>query len=220
MPAPPPRALSDLPSGRRGILIALRKLGEAAIGELAGVLRISPSAVRQQLGPLEAAGLIEHRRVPGAVGRPRHLYRLAAEAEPLFPKSYGGLAAEILDHVASEDPELLERAFARRAAGRTERALARLAGRPFGERVAELARILDEDGYLADFARAPDGSYRIVEHNCAILEVARRHAGACTSELAFLRDAMPDAEIERVAHMMAGAHVCAYAIRERAPAGP
>ena len=51
----------------------------------------------------------------------------------------------------------------------------------------ELTRILDEDGYLADAERLDDGSWRIVEHNCAILGVAARYGQACSSELEFLR---------------------------------
>ena len=77
---------------------------------------------------------------------------------------------------------------------------------------AELARILDEDGYLADFEALPDGTFRITEHNCAILGVARRWGLACVTEIDFLREALPEARIERVAHMMAGAHVCRYEI--------
>jgi DeoR family transcriptional regulator, suf operon transcriptional repressor len=208
--------LSTLPAPRRAILIALRKRAEASIGELAGVLRVTPSAVRQQLAPLAAAGLVEYRRDAAGPGRPRHLYRLAPAAEGLFPKTYDELALELLGDVEAEAPDAVANAFARRAERRTARALARLDGLPFDERVGELARILDEDGYLAEAARLEDGSFRITEHNCAILDVARRHRAACTSELDFLRAALPDAHVDRVAHMMAGAHVCAYQIRPRA----
>jgi len=107
----------------------------------------------------------------------------------------------------------VEQLFERRRQRRVERARERLAGKSFAERVAELARILDEDGYLADFTRADDGSFRITEHNCAILDVARRWGHACSSEIAFLREALPDAEVTRVAHMIGGAHVCAYEVR-------
>jgi DeoR family suf operon transcriptional repressor len=84
-------------------------------------------------------------------------------------------------------------------------------------RVAELARILDEDGYLASFEALADGSFRIVEHNCAVLDVAERYGQACSSEIAFLRQALPEARIERVSHMIAGAHSCAYHIVPAAP---
>ena len=182
------------------------------------MLRVTPSAVRQQVAPLAAAGLVEYRRDSAGPGRPRHLYRLAPAAEGLFPKTYDELALELLGDVEAEAPDALARAFARRAERRTARALARLDGLSFEDRVAELARILDEDGYLAEWARVEDGGWRITEHNCAILDVARGHRAACTSELDFLRAALPDAEIERVAHMMAGAHVCAYRVRPRAGA--
>ena len=70
-------------------------------------------------------------------------------------------------------------------------ALPRTAHLPFDEQVAALAAILDEDGYLADAERLDDGSWRITEHNCAILTVAHGFSQACTSELAFVRDALP-----------------------------
>jgi DeoR family suf operon transcriptional repressor len=80
------------------------------------------------------------------------------------------------------------------------------------DQVAELTRILDEDGYLADVEHLADGGWRITEHNCAILSVATGFRQACSSEIAFIRDALPGARVERVAHLMDGAHVCAYEV--------
>jgi predicted ArsR family transcriptional regulator len=199
----------------------LRRRGEASAAELSAALGVSQSAVRQQLGPLTAAGLVAHRRAGSGPGRRRHLHRLAPAAEELFPKRYDDLTVELLADVEAEDPELLARAFARRRDRRIERARERLAGRDFDARVAELARILDEDGYLAEARREPNGSWLVTEHNCAILDVARRWGHACVTEIEFLRAVLPDARVERVAHIMAGAHVCSYAIRlvDRAP-GP
>src|SRR5438132_736350 len=99
---------------------------------------------------------------------------------------------------------------------RVHDARSRLAGKPFEERVAELATILDEDGYLADFARRADGVFVITEHNCAILDVARRFGHACSTEISFIREVLSDARIERVDHMMAGAHVCRYEVTRTA----
>ena len=61
-----------------------------------------------------------------------------------------------------------------------------------------------------------DGTWRILEHNCAILGVAAKYGQACSSELEFLRDAMPDADIERVHHVLAGAYLCGYTVVPRA----
>jgi DeoR family suf operon transcriptional repressor len=209
------RALSDLPRARQAILVTLRKRGEAGADELADELGVTASAARQHLAPLAAAGLLEHRDERGGPGRPRRLYRLTSAADALFPKAYGELTAELLHHVGAEDPALLGRAFERRRRTRVAQAAGRLAGRDFEGRVRELARILDEAGYLAEVTRLPDGGYRIAEHNCAILAVARHHGEACTTELGFLREALPDADVRRVAHIVSGSTACVYEVRER-----
>lgn len=208
--------LSEVPPARRALLIALRKHGEAGADGLAAGLGVTASAVRQHLAPLVAAGLVEHRDERGAPGRPRRRYRLTPAADALFPKAYGELTTELLDHVGAEDPELLARAFERRRATRVAQARARLAGLGFEGRVRELAAILDEAGYLADVEPLPGGGFRISEHNCAILAVAKRHGHACTSELGFLREVLPDADVRRVAHIVSGSSACVYEVRPRA----
>jgi DeoR family transcriptional regulator, suf operon transcriptional repressor len=99
-----------------------------------------------------------------------------------------------------------------------ERTLERLAGLDFDARVAAVARVLDEDGYLAEVEPLADGAggWRIVEHNCAILAVAQRYGHACSAEIAFLREVLPDADVTRVSHILTGAHACAYEVRRRA----
>lgn len=211
-----PLLLSDPPSTRRAILLAVKTRGEADVEQIAEAVRVTASAARQHLSTLERSGLVAHAAAPQTLGRPRHVYRLTEQASALFPQGYGELATELLAYVEEEDPELVERAFERRRARRVERARARLDGRSFEERVAVVAAMLDEEGFLADFERLDDGTFRIAEHNCAIIDVARRVDHACSSELAFMREALPDAEIDRVAHMVAGAHICAYEIRRRA----
>ncbi len=218
MPSNVGPALAELPATRRALLVALRKRGEARAEELAEQLEITVSAVRQHLQGLAAADLVIHREERPGPGRPRHVYRLAPAADALFPRSYGELTVELLDYIGDEDPGLVQRAFERRRRVRVERVQQRLAGLGFGERVAEVARVLDEDGYLADCEAQPDGSFTIREHNCAILAVAQRYGHACGSEIAFLREVLPDADVTRVAHILSGSHACVYEVRPRAAA--
>ena len=214
--------LERLPETRRTILRTLKRCGEARADELAALLEVTASAMRQHLTALEAEGLVTHHQVKGSPGRPKHVYHLTAAADGLFPKAYGELTTELLDYVQEADPALVESIFAKRRQRRIEGARARLAGKPFAERVTELGRILDEDGYLAEVeplgedAAGDGGGFRIVEHNCAILSVASKYGLACSSELEFIRAALPDADIDRVKHMMAGAYVCAYEVRPKA----
>jgi DeoR family suf operon transcriptional repressor len=204
--------LESLPATRRAILQTLKKVGQARADELAVTLGITGSAMRQHLTALTNDGLVAHDEVRGGRGRPKHLFHLAPAAEGLFPKTYSELTNELLDYVADADPELLEQVFERRRDRRIEGAQARLAGRDLAGQVAELNAILDEDGYLAEWIAMDDGSYRIVEHNCAILGVASRYGQACTAEIEFIRTVLPGAEVNRVEHMMAGARRCAYEI--------
>ena len=196
----------------------LKQAGEATAEDLAVVLGVTVSAVRQQLDALAAEGLVTWRPLARGRGRPTHVYHLTRAAEPLFPKAYGGLTNELLGYVAQADPGLVDDIFDKRRQRRLEGAQVRLAplAGDFGAQVAELARILDEDGYLASFEAMPDGSFRVVEHNCAVLDVAERYGQACSTEIAFLRQALAGARVERVSHMIAGAHACAYEITPNA----
>ena len=204
--------LDTLPATRRALLETLKRSGEARADELAETLGITVSAVRQHLAALQAEGYVEHREVRAGPGRPHHDYRLSARGDELFPRRYASIVTDLLVEAEAEDPALIDRLFERRRARRVERARARLEGKSFGERVAELTRVLDEDGYLAEVIEQDSGTYRIVEHNCAILAVATQYGAACGTELEFIREVLPDARVERVAHLLAGGHVCAYEV--------
>ena len=206
-------SIPSLSASAREVLLALKKRGEARAEEIAEALGITPSGVRQHLSALRATQLVTYRKIHAGPGRPKFAYRLTDLAEALFPKAYLEFTNDVLEHIEEEDPELLGRIFERRRRRRVEAARKRLAGKSLNEKVAMLVRILDEDGYLADFERHPDGTYLINLHNCAIWRVAVRYGLACSTELEFLREALPEAEIDRVAHKVAGAYVCAYEVR-------
>jgi predicted ArsR family transcriptional regulator len=205
-------ALAGMPGGRRAVLTRLKAWGEGTVDQLAADLGVTVGAVRQQLSPLSEEGLVAYRDERQGPGRPRRWYCLTPAAESLFPKRYGQLTNQLLGYIEEANPAAVTTAFEQRSRARQQWATARLAGRSFDEQVRELARILDEDGYLAD-CEPSDGGWLIVERNCAILDVARHHRVACGSELAFLRAVLPGATVERVSHILAGGHACAYEVR-------
>lgn len=205
-------ALSSLPESRRRILEHVKRGGEATAEAIAADLGVTLSGARQNLMALERDGLLEHRSARGGPGRPKHVFILTAAGDTLFPRAYAELTNELLEYVEDEDPALLERIFERRARRRLQRARERTVGLSFPEKVRVVAEILDEDGYLADFTGRDDGAFVITEHNCAVLGVALRYHHACSSELDFLKAAMPEAEVTRIAHRINGAHVCAYLV--------
>ena len=211
-------AAPELPAGRRAVLYAVRRRGEATVEQVAEQLGITVSGARQHLSALTAAGYVDAAEVPAdgpKRGRRALTYTVTDAADAVFPKAYGELTNELLGYVSERDPELLDDLFARRREQRIAAAKARLARRRgLGAKVTELARILDEDGYLASSEKIAPGVYRIVEHNCAIWAVAQRYGQACSSEIDFIRAVLPGTTVERVQHMVAGARRCAYEVRE------
>jgi DeoR family suf operon transcriptional repressor len=207
--------IEQLPTTRRAILNLLKRQGPLDALAVANELALTPAAIRLQLARLEEDGLLVHRdelAEGGRRGRPRHVYELTSAAEALYPKRYGDLTTELLGYLGGPDASQVDELFEQRRRRRVAGALPRTANLPFDEQVAALTAILDEDGYLAEAERLPDGSWRITEHNCAILTVAHGFSQACSSELAFIREALPGAKVQRVAHLMDGAHVCAYVV--------
>ena len=68
----------------------------------------------------------------------------------LFPKRYGDLTTELLGYLGGPDSDEVTELFEQRRRRRLAGAQTRLADMTLDEQVAELTRILDEDGYLAD----------------------------------------------------------------------
>ena len=208
-----PTAPSPVTDAQLEVLYALKRRGEATTDQLATALGITVSGARQHLAALADDGLVTSTDAPrqqGQRGRSGQLHRLTARDEPLFPKAYGELTNQLLGYL---DDESVQSVFIRRRDDRIAQAQGRLARRrSFAARVRELAAILDEDGYLASFEQVDRSHFTITEHNCAILSVAREHPHACSSEIDFIRAALPEATVERTTHMVTGAHSCTYSV--------
>jgi predicted ArsR family transcriptional regulator len=209
-----PRAL------RREILERLRRDGPASPDQLATAIGASRTGVLQQLRSLESTHFVSRETVRHGVGRPRHLYDVTADAQQLFPSNYDGLAAGLLAAIGAVGGEvLIEQVFQARRRQIGDRVRRQLddrvgPGAPFIDRVRELAVIQDELGYLANAEVDFDGTIRLREHNCAILDVARGERSACEAELDLFRDVL-GADVVRETHIASGDRCCSYRIVER-----
>lgn len=201
---------------RRTILVHLRRAGPSSPDAISAALGTSRSGVAQQLRALDSAGLVSRTTVRHGVGRPRHLYDVTADAQDLFPSNYDGLAAGLLAAILEVGGDaLVEEVFVarRRQAGaalRTRMDAALPAEAPLSDRVLELARILDEQGYISETFADGDG-IRLVEHNCAVLDIARGSDAACRAELELFRDVL-GTEVVRERHIATGDRCCEYRV--------
>jgi DeoR family transcriptional regulator, suf operon transcriptional repressor len=201
---------------RRKIVLALKQHGGLTAAELAEMLGITSMGVRRHLTTLERDKLVRYELVQRGKGRPSYVYRLSPQAENLFPKNYAQLANELLGYLADDagDSTVIQ-LFDRRAQRRIRNAQVQLAGKPLGERVAGLAHLLSNEGYLAEFEQVDEKTFWLLEHNCAVHDVAHEFTAACDSEITFLRAVLSDATVTREHHMMGGELMCAYRIESR-----
>ncbi len=201
--------------GHRGlraqVLLELKLAQPIGAKELAAKFGVSANAIRRHLKELEAEGLVVVGREPREIGAPMHTYRLSAGGEALFPNGYRDTLTAVLDHVAERGGrEAVVEVFEARYDELRRRMSAELAQAPASQRLAVLARVLTEAGYMADW-RAAEGSFQLAEHNCAMHAVAMKYPELCAVEERFLQDVL-NAEVRRHAHIVSGCNACEYTI--------
>lgn len=202
---------------RRAIIEALRRASGLSADQLAAHLGLTAMAVRKHLAALQAEGLLTSRVERRPVGRPVHLYLLAPAAQEALPQQYQSLTVELLDDLRDLDGgEKVALLFQRRA----ERAYATLApamvAQPFADQVQLIAEYLDEQGFLADWEKTPEGDYLLKEHNCAIYGVACSAPEACACEFDLIQRLLPTTTIEREERIIDGDSACCYRLRPAA----
>lgn len=210
-PQQPSLAVQIQPT-RRKILLALKKSGGLTATELSELLGMTAMGIRRHLTTLERDGLVMFDSQQRGFGRPSYLFELTPQAENLFPKTYHILANELLGYL---DEEELARIFDRRAQRRVRVGRARLSGLESREKIAELARLLDEEGYLAQAEQTAPDTHYIHLFNCALHDIAYRFRQACSSELELIRTLLPEADVQREQYIMNGEASCSYRITLR-----
>jgi predicted ArsR family transcriptional regulator len=199
-------------STRQSILQLLRRHGELTAQELSDALGIGAVGIRQHLALLERDGMVRIAGLRRSVGRPANIYTLTAEAEERFPKRYDRLALEVIDYVAQAGGAgAVEQLLQHRREELARELAPALAGKSRGERVAALAAMLADQGYMCEYEQLADGSYLLTEYNCPVDCVARRHPQFCTQEIRLYEDLL-GVPLTRDGTIAAGAHCCRYRI--------
>ncbi len=205
----------DFPSTRQHMLKLLRTRGGMTAQALAVELGITAMGVRRHLGALERDHFVRVEMQRRKIGRPTFVYALTDQAHDLFPKNYHTLANQFLDAVREKNGDAaVNNLFDARMNHLLKQYRPRMEGRnTLDERVAELAKIQDEAGYMAVWQKTASG-FLLKEQNCAIYRVACRFQEACQFEIELFKRLL-DADITRVEHQVKGDRNCTYLVRER-----
>ena len=207
---------------RRAILDLLKQEGAQDARALAARLGVSAMAVRQHLYELEAQRLVTFEEEQRAVGRPAKLWRLTPAADRFFPDGHAELTTALLGSMRAAFGDgglerLLEVRTREQIAAYRRRVPARGA---LKARLAALAELRSEEGYMAAVEPRDDGAFLLVENHCPICAAATACSGLCSAELAVFRAVLgPAVEVERCDHILVGARRCAYRVQPRPSAG-
>ena len=220
---PIPNNLENISDGfsepKKKLLYYLKVMQQAGLEELAKVMKISRMAVHKHLAILQKRCLVEGVEVRGNVGRPRMVYQLTSQSKPVFPKSYSAIATRALDFIERNmGKEGIEKVLRERQSELFDLYYKRLKNLDFDKQVKELARIRDEEGYIAESKKESKngggGNYVILEYNCPIIHIAEKHWEACSTETE-LFEKLLGADIETTHRVAKGDSICKFVIKQK-----
>lgn len=169
------------------ILLCLKKSAGMTVNQLANTLGLSSMGVRQHLAILGRDNMVGYDWERRDRGRPRYVYKITEAADKLFTKHYLLTSIEILDAIHDlYGPEAVEQVFRKRMENRIEEYSSRVNGENLAEKVIELTRIRDEQGYLSEFEETKD-FFMLKEYSCPNVQISNKYPQVCEYELELLR---------------------------------
>jgi predicted ArsR family transcriptional regulator len=199
---------------QRRILLSLKRRGRSTVHELVGELTLTPATLREHLQALAERGLAERVGVRrGVPGRPEVVYRLARTGESLFPRREGQVLRDLVRYLVDRGQADVLPAFARaRIAARAPAARARVASLRGAARLAEVARILSEEGYMAEVTpNGPEGAPTLRLCHCPIRDLVAVTQAPCRAEIAFVED-LVGRPLARIEFLPEGGGSCSYSV--------
>lgn len=210
------RKKSEFVPNRQAILRLLKLQGPSDSESLAAQLGISAMAVRQHLYALRTQMLVTYQEEQRPIGRPAKMWCLTPAAGSHFPDAHAGLTVNLLNAAeqtfGEEGVQRLVTRFAKRQIGDYHSRIPARAS--LQARLEALVLIRNEEGFMAEVQRQPDGSFLLIENHCPISAAANVCPKLCDAEMEVFRAILGEGvAIERAEHMVAGARRCVYRIR-------
>jgi len=171
------RLLSEIGRTQRlEIINSLKRTKGMSVNELVDKMGMSYMGIKQHCLTLQRDGYLDTWRRPQKMGRPEMVYRLTRRSHDLFPVDSNQFTAELL-HSAQEiyganAPEkMLYSVFQERTTVLRSRAK----GENVVERAKWLARVRDNEGYMAQYLSSEKDGPLILEVHSPILNVLEKY---------------------------------------------
>ena len=171
----------------------------------------------KKVADLQDRGLVESSEVKRGVGRPIMQYSLTKSGKSAFPKAYGHIATFALDYIEKNLGKLaVEDVLRERQSELLYKYHDILKDLDFDQKVKRLARLRDEEGYIAESKKTGKKSenYILLEYNCPIIMIAEKHWEACSIETELFEKVL-DADIKATHRAAKGDSVCKFTIKRK-----
>ncbi len=212
---PPVVAQPDYAPPAERLLVLLKREGPKSLVELARGMGISKMGVHKHLVNMEGRGLVERFYERNGVGRPRLWFRLSQKSSLLFPKAYSEVSISALSFIERKlGRDAVEQVLRERQNDLYAKYSEKLDGKEGFDRVKELAKLRDEDGYMAEARRVGKNSVELLEHNCPILQIASKYQEACWTEQQ-LFNRLLGGKVSATHRAAVGDQVCRFMIQPR-----
>lgn len=182
-----------------------------SVADLIHEMKVTRTAVTEQLNELVAAGLVERQmqRLPGR-GRPRHVYSTTPAALLLlFAKNQEKVMPAIWRAIREVGgPELVEQVVKRVAQDISTHYLKQISGVQLNERLTQFLEILRNEGILID-VQEEDSRFVIRQRSCPFIMMFEENRAACLLDQEILSHVLGN-RIRQVACRHEGAPCCVF----------
>lgn len=180
-------------------------------------MKISRMGVHKHLADLQDRGLVQSTEIRKGVGRPIMQYSLTMSGKSTFPKAYGQIATFALDYVEKKIGKVaVEEVLRERQSELLAKYHEMLKDLDFDQKVKRLARLRDEEGYIAESKKTSrkGENHILLEYNCPIIMIAEKHWEACSIESELFEKVL-DADIKTTHRAARGDSICKFIIKKK-----
>ena len=161
---------------RLEIVNALKRSRGLSVNELVDRMRMSYMGIKQHCLTLQRDGYLDTWRRPQKMGRPEMVYRLTRRSHDLFPSDSNEFTLELLQSLrdiygANAPEKLLYNVFEKR----TGALRAKVKGENVAERARWLAKVRDNEGYMAQFLPSEKDGPQILECHSPVLNLLEKY---------------------------------------------
>ncbi|MGQ9822200.1 MAG: helix-turn-helix transcriptional regulator [Thermogutta sp.] len=184
-----------------------------SVADLIREMKVTRTAITEQLNELVAAGLVERKlqRLQGR-GRPRHVYSATTNALLLLFAKNQRLVIPAIWRAIREigGAELTEEVVRRVSAVLAQHYLQRIRGTTPAERLSEMTAILQEEGVLVDI-EDDMGQLTVRQRSCPFIIMFEENRAACLLDNEII-SMVVGAPIKQVACRHDGAPCCVFEV--------